>query len=57
MSTRPGEKKPASAPPEVSARQALSKPLKYQSKSELKATVRKLQKLGKAKGPNDPSLT
>jgi hypothetical protein len=57
MATRPAEKKPAGGPRAVSARKALLKPLKYQSQSELKATVRKLQQLGKAKGSNDPSLT
>lgn len=47
----------AGAQRDVSARKALLKPLKYRGQSEIRATVRKLQRLGKAQWPNDPSLT
>jgi hypothetical protein len=57
MKTKRTERKLAIVQPAVSARKALLKPLKYQSQSELKANARKLQQLGKANGPNDPSLT
>lgn len=56
MTNTTGNKTP-SEPREVSAREALLKPLEGLSLSELKAIAKKLQRIGKAKGPNDPDLT
>lgn len=57
MVTKRPENRPENGPREVSAREALSKPLKLVSKSRLQEIAKKLQKIGKAKGPNDPDLT
>lgn len=57
MVTKRPENRPENGPREVSAREALLKPLKLVSKSRLQEIAKKLQKIGKARGPNDPDLT
>ena len=55
--TKRDEKKPAKDQPELSAREALLSDVdKIEDPEKLKQMARRLRKIGKAKGPNDPIL-